>query len=107
MRESYHLYLVWYQKLSAEKFLPRSGAAIAMLYLLKLRACDCEEVKINKSALINGVPDELGSLSRKRYILDYLIFVGALEIGPGNKKSEKIVRLSKRAREILDGVLLV
>jgi hypothetical protein len=54
---------------------------------------------------IRYISDGFSSLSRKRYILDHLIFVGAVEVGIEGKKLEKILYLSERARKILNATL--
>ena len=78
-----------------------SGATISLCFLLSVRQAEKENVPQNKSQLISSIPCGLGSLTRKRAVLERLIYVGALCVKTGNKKSEKLVFLTDRSKALL------
>ena len=72
-----------------------------MLYLFSLQEANALGIQLNKSQLIALVPEQLGSLTRKRSALERLILIGALRVESGNKKSERLVFLTDWSRELL------
>ncbi|MDA9274627.1 hypothetical protein N9Q06_01150 [bacterium] len=78
-----------------------SATTISLLYMLILNEAEQENIQLNKSKLIAYIPDGLGSLTRKRAALERLIWLGGLYTKAGSKRSEKLVFLSDRSKEIL------
>ena len=78
-----------------------SSATISLLYLFSLEEASASGIQLNKSQLIALVPEQLGSLTRKRSALERLISIGALRVESGNKKSERLVFLTDWSRELL------
>lgn len=78
-----------------------SGTAISLCYMLNLLQAEQKDIQLNKSQLITSVPHSLGSLTRKRAVLERLIRLGALYVEVGNKKSEKLVSLKGSSKELL------
>ena len=81
--------------------LSSSSTTISILYLLSLEEANALGIQLNKSQLIALVPDQLGSLTRKRSALERLISKGALRVESGNKKSERLIFLTDWSRELL------
>ena len=81
-----------------------SSSTISLLYLLSLEEANASGIQLNKTQLIALIPEQLGSLTRKRSALERLISIGALRIESGNKKSERLVFLTDWSKEILTRV---
>ena len=93
-----------YEELCSERFLPSAGTSLALYFILIIHQADSDGIALNKSSVISSAPDALGSLTRRRHVLDFLIHSNALCLKAGRKKSEKIVRPSQRVKQILDGI---
>ena len=93
-----------YNDLCSENFLPSSGASVALYMTLIICKSEANGILLNKSAIIDAVPSRLGSISRRRYVLDFLIHAQALHISVGHKRSEKNVRQSQRIKQILSAI---
>ena len=78
-----------------------SGAGISLCYVLNLRQAEQNDIKLNKSQLIDTAPVRLGSLTSKRAALEKLISRGALRSEVGIKKSERHIFLTEFARKLL------
>ena len=97
-------FIYMYQELCSERFLPSSGTSLALYYILAIHQADSDCIVLNKSSVISLAPDQLGSLTRRRQVLDFLIHSNAACLHPGRKKSEKIVKLSPKVKQVLDGI---
>lgn len=84
-----------------ERLLPATGAALTLYYLFHLKHAEENNLQLNKSALINKPPSALGSLTRRRYLLELLIKRNVICVRPGIKKSEKFCELSQATRDVL------
>ena len=93
-----------YQEFSSENCLPSSGTSLAIYFLLFVHQADSDGIALNKSAVLSAVPSKLGSLTRRRHVLAFLIHAKALYVCAGSKKSEKIVRPSQKVKQILAGI---
>jgi hypothetical protein len=91
-----------YQELCSEKFLPNSGTSLALYFIFVIHQANSDMITLNKSAVISAAPHQLGSLTRRRHVLNFLIHSNAICVRPGRKKSEQIVRTSQRVKQILD-----
>jgi hypothetical protein len=91
-----------YQEFCSERFLPSSGTSLALYFLFVIHQADSDGIVLNKSSVISSAPDQLGSLTRRRQVLDFLIHSNAVFLQAGRKKSEKIVRPSQKVMQILD-----
>jgi len=88
-------------RLTEAGILSSSSATISLLYLLCLEEAKASGIQLNKTQLIALIPDQLGSLTRKRSALEKLISISALRIESGNKKSERLVFLTEGSTELL------
>ena len=88
-------------RLTEAGILSSSSATISLLYLLSLEEANASGIQLNKSQLIALIPEQLGSLTRKRSALERLISTGALHVESGNKKSERLVFLTDWSTELL------
>ena len=88
-------------RLTEAGILSSSSATISILYLFSLEEANALGIQLNKSQLIALVPEQLGSLTRKRSALERLISTGALRVESGNKKSERLIFLTDWSRELL------
>lgn len=95
-------FLYLYEELASENYLPSSGTSLALYFLLTVCQAEAQGQILNKSAVLNKGPCKLGSLTRRRHVLDYLIHTQALYVCVGRKKSEKTVRPSRKVKQILD-----
>ena len=88
-------------RLTEAGILSSSSATISLLYLLSLEEAKASGIQLNKTQLIALIPEQLGSLTRKRSALEKLISIRALRIESGNKKSERFVFLTDWSTELL------
>ena len=88
-------------RLTEAGILSSSSATISLLYLLSLEEANASGIQLNKSQLIALIPEQLGSLTRKRSALERLISTGALRVETGNKKSERLVFLTDWSTKLL------
>jgi hypothetical protein len=88
-------------RLTEAGILSSSSATISLLYLLSLEEAKASGIQLNKTQLLALIPEQLGSLTRKRSALERLISINALGIKIGKKKSERVVFLTDWSKELL------
>ena len=88
-------------RLTEAGILSSSSSIISLLYLLSVEEAKASGIQLNKTQLIAFIPEQLGSLTRKRSALERLISINALRIESGNKKSERFVYLTEWSTELL------
>lgn len=101
MTENHNNILSITEDLLNANFLPTRGAFLAILSLLYLYETEIKNISTNKTTLINSYPPRLGSVTRRRHVLECLIGLGAIEIQVGLKRSEKYCVLSNGAKNVL------
>jgi hypothetical protein len=72
-------------RLTEAGILSSSSATISLLYLLSLEEAKASGIQLNKTQLLALIPEQLGSLTRKRSALERLISINALGIKIGKK----------------------
>jgi hypothetical protein len=80
---------------------PSSGSGISLCYLVNVYKAEQDNAQLNKSVLIASIPNRLGSLTRKRAVLDKLIYGSTLSESVGKKKSEKFIHLTEKSKPLL------
>ncbi len=106
MPNSQKKFLTLYQIVAIQNFLPSSGASLAIFFILTLHEADAQNGTQKKSAIISLAPHRLGSQTRRRHVLDFLVYAKAVVVSSGRKKSEKIVNLSQKPRAIMESVFV-
>ena len=87
--------------LDENKLVPSNGTTIAIIYIFSLYSAEQSAKVTNKTQLVDSVPSNLGSISRKRYVLEGMIQLGSIEQKIGRKKSEKNLELSEKVKLLI------
>jgi len=88
--------------LAAQKLIPASNQFLAILMLIEIYKAQKTSQPINKTRLFASLPNNCGSMTRLRYVLQSLESLGTIYSTPGNKKTEKYLALSPNANEVLN-----
>ena len=95
------LYSQIVKRLAADRLIPNTSQTLALVMISEVFQHNQRNEPINKTKLLNLLPKQLGSISRKRYTINALEGLGAINIVQGVKKSEKLLEVTDDVRTIL------